>query len=375
MMSDASLQRTPLFETHRAAGARLVPFAGWEMPVQYAGVIAEARAVRETAGVFDVSHMGRVRVRGADALAFLQFVTVNDVSRLPGAGGAAQYSLLCNEAGGVVDDIIVYRLGVAEFLLVVNASNRTKALSWLRGHASRFPDLVLEDESERTGLLAAQGPEAVAKVSAHSDQDLTVLPRFGLTETVIAGVPVLAARTGYTGEDGVELFCRAEDLTRLWTLLLAEGVTPCGLGARDALRLEAALPLYGHEMDETISPYEARLGWVIRLEKPDFLGKMALQAMRVAKNRRVLVGLAMEGRAIPRDGYAVLHAETGEPVGVVTSGTFSPTLNRGIALARLQSGNPTAPGTIYSVLVRETRHRAHIADTLPFYRSASLAAL
>lgn len=366
-MSDANstLLRTPLYEAHQQSGAKLVPFAGWDMPVQYkSGVIAEVNAVRQNAGLFDVSHMGRVRVHGADALAFLQYVTVNDVSKL--ANGKAQYSLLCTDAAGVIDDIIVYRLGANEFIVVVNASNRVKALAWFETHRGRFTHLAIEDETFLTGLIAVQGPSAVALADSLSDADLTVLPRFGVTETTLADCPVMVARTGYTGEDGVELFCRNEDLTILWGALTERGAVPCGLGSRDTLRVEACLPLYGHEMDERTHPYEARLAWVVKTEKPDeFVGKATLTTLKAAPREKVLIGIAMDGRAVPREGYPVLD-ESGEPVGHVTSGTFSPTLGKGIALARVQA-NASQVGAPVQVVIRDARHAAKVT-ALPFYK-------
>jgi aminomethyltransferase len=360
--------RTPLYEAHKKAGARLVPFAGWEMPVQYAGVLPECRAVREGVGLFDVSHMGRIRVHGEAAVPFLQYLTVNDVSQLSPEGGQAQYSLFCRDAGGIIDDIIVYRLGRNEFIVVVNASNREKDLAWMRHHAVGQGELVLEDETGQTALIAVQGPRAIALVDALSDREVASLPRFGLDETVVAGVQTLAARTGYTGEDGVELFCRAEEARALWQNLVDKGGAPCGLGARDTLRLEAALPLYGHEMDEHTHPYEARLGWVVRTQKHgDFVGKNALSQLKDAAKRKRLVGLEMEGRAIPRDGYPVHAPEGGGPVGVVTSGTFSPMRGKGIALARVDAAH-AATGTRVEVLIRDARHGARVVP-LPFYKN------
>lgn len=356
--------RTPLYEAHVQARARLVPFAGWEMPVQYQGVLEECRAVRQGTGLFDVSHMGRVRVRGKDAFAFLQYLTVNDVAKLATQGGQAQYSLFCRDAGGIIDDIIVYRLGASEFIVVVNASNRDKDLSWMRHHATGR-DLLLDDETLQTALIAVQGPHALALVDALSDRDLTRLGRFGLDETVVNGVPTLCARTGYTGEDGVEIFCRAEDAPALWQAFVQGGGTPCGLGARDTLRLEAALPLYGHEMDEHASPYEARLGWVVKIDKGDFVGKNALGQLKGVGPRRPLVGLTMETRAIPRQGYGVF-ATNGDAIGVVTSGTFAPTTGKGIAFARVDRAH-AAPGATVEVMIRDTRHAARVVP-LPFYK-------
>jgi aminomethyltransferase len=335
------------------------------MPVQYTGVLSEVQAVRQKVGLFDVSHMGRVRVHGRGAFDFLQRLVVSDVSALSPEGGAAQYSLLCLESGGILDDIIVYRLGRDEFLIVVNASNREKDLAWMRRHAGDC-DVVIEDETDITALLAVQGPGAVALVDQLSDRDITMIPRFGVDETVVVNIQAVAARTGYTGEDGVELFCRASDAHRLWTALVDLGAVPCGLGARDTLRLEAALPLYGHEMDEHIIPFEARLSWVVKLEKEaDFLGKQVLADLKTTPKRKVLVGLAMDDRGIPREGYLVMAGD--EVVGHITSGTFSPTLGKGIGLARVKAAHG-ARGNRLDIVIRETRHPAQVVG-LPFYKN------
>ena len=363
----APLLRTPIHAQHSAAGGRMVPFAGWHMPVQYVGVLPEVKAVRESVGLFDVSHMGRLRVHGAGALDFLQYVAVSDVAKLPSAGGAAQYSLLCREAGGIIDDIIIYRIGPHEFVVVVNASNKDKDVSWLRHHATGF-DMVLEDETDRTALIAVQGPGAVALVDSLADKDLAVLPRFGVDESAVAGFPAMIARTGYTGEDGFELFTTAECAAPLWDALVVAGGIPCGLGARDTLRLEAALPLYGHEMDEHVTPYEARLSWVVKCEKDaDFLGKSVLTDLKTARKRKTVVGLEMEGRAIPRDGYSILSATDGASIGHVTSGTFSPMRGKGIAMASLQARYATVGETV-DVVIREAKHSARIVK-LPFYKN------
>ncbi|GAB4454787.1 MAG: glycine cleavage system aminomethyltransferase GcvT [Armatimonadaceae bacterium] len=359
-------ERTPLFLAHHDAGAKMVPFAGWEMPVQYEGVVAEVKAVRESVGLFDVSHMGRVRVHGKDAFAFLQRLVVSDLSRLPEEGGKAQYSLLCLESGGIIDDIIVYRLGPAEFIVVVNAGNRTKALSWMERHRGDY-ELAIEDETYLTSLIAVQGPGAMDLLDSLSDRDLTVLPRFGLDESAIAGVYTMAARTGYTGEEGAELFCPASQAVKLWDALVAAGGVPCGLGARDTLRLEAALPLYGHEMNEHITPYEARLGWVVKTgKKADFFGKRVLTELKETTPRKTLVGIAMTERGIPREGYPVQAKDSGESIGHITSGTFSPTLNKGIAMARIDS-DAAGEGTEVDVLVRSSVYPARIVP-LPFYK-------
>jgi aminomethyltransferase len=364
-MTTTPLLRTPLYETHVAAKARMVPFGGWDMPVQYAGVLNEVKAVREGVGVFDVSHMGRVRIHGKGALGLLQRLAVSDVAALPEDGGAAQYSLFCLESGGIIDDVIIYRLGREEFLVVVNASNREKDLSWIRRHAVDN-GVAIEDETEITALIAVQGPGAISLVDQISDRDITMIPRFGVDETVIVNVQAIAARTGYTGEDGVELFCRTSDADRLWAALVEMGGVPCGLGARDTLRLEAALPLYGHEMDEHVTPFEARLSWVVKTDKKDdFLGKRALADLKSRPRRKVLVGLEMEGRGIPREGYPLMAGE--DLVGHVTSGTFSPTRGKGIALARVDASHG-GKGTCLDVVIREARHSARVVG-LPFYKN------
>ncbi|MBC8142955.1 MAG: glycine cleavage system aminomethyltransferase GcvT [Armatimonadetes bacterium] len=364
MQEADALLRTPLYAAHVAARSKIVPFAGWEMPVQYAGVIAEVNAVRTGVGVFDVSHMGRVRVHGHDAEAFLNHLTANDVAKL--TPGKAHYSLICTDAGGVVDDIIVYRLGASEFIVVVNASNRVKALAWFGTHRAGFPSLFIEDETFHTGLIAVQGAGAVAMCDALSDADLNGLPRFGITETVVAECPVMVARTGYTGEDGLELFCRDSDAETLWNTLVVRGAVCCGLGARDTLRVEAALPLYGHEMDERTNPFAARLAWVVKTEKPAaFVGQPILQTLKASPRDFVLVGVEMETRAVPRDGY-VIFDDSGNIVGTVTSGTFSPTLGVGIALARVRAACGDV-GTSVSVVIRDAKHAARIVP-LPFYK-------
>lgn len=320
----------------------MVPFAGWEMPVQYAGVIAEHLAVRERAGVFDVSHMGEFRLRGPGALAFLQSVTTNDASKLK--PGRAQYSLLPNEGGGVVDDIYVYRLGEEEFMVVVNASNVEKDLAHLRGHLPS-EGVELRDESSNFALLAVQGPQAATLLQEHTKTDLSAKRKNSVFESDLFGRPVMMARTGYTGEDGFEVFTSVADAPLTWEDLLRVGVTPAGLGARDTLRLEAGYPLYGHELSDDRSPLETPFTWVVKTEK-DFVGKEAMLSRPV---RDRLVGLRVTGRGIPRDGYRVLR--DGQPAGVVTSGTMSPSLKEGIALAYLPL-DAADPGTTVQLEIR-----------------------
>ncbi len=358
-MSEA-LRRTPLYDAHVAAGARIVPFAGWEMPVQYAGVVAEVKATRESVGIFDVSHMGRAYVVGEDAEKFFETLTPNDVSKLGDFQG--QYSLLCNPNGGIIDDIIVYRVRQTEFLVIFNAGNREKDLAWLRKNLTGF-DATLADRSDETCLIAVQGPKAIALLG----ESVAALPRFGLGSTTFGGVPVTAARTGYTGEDGAELICNLAEAPKLWQALVAAGAVPCGLGARDALRIEAGLSLYGHEMDESVNPYAARLGWVVKLDKAaDFIGKAALSALKTSEQNR-LVGVTLEGRGIPRENYPIFAAAGTESVGVVTSGTFSPTLQKGVAMARVPA-TLAKVGTPLQVEIRGQRHDAHVAP-LPFYKN------
>ena len=351
------LLRTPLAELHRSIGARMVPFAGWEMPVQYAGVIAEVNAVRTGVGIFDVSHMGRMIVRGTDTLAYLQSLVPSDLSRLKDDAGC--YTFLPNASGGVVDDIIVYRRTETEFWVVFNAGCLDKDRAWFQGHTAGF-DVVIDDITEQTGLLAVQGPAAMALLGDFVDSHA----RFGIGETEFAGIPITAARTGYTGEDGFEAFVAVDQLEQLWTAFTDAGVVPCGLGARDALRLEAAYPLYGHEMDDDVNPFSARLGWVIHKKKAaDYVGRSAVETGRGNAEIPALVGLIMDGRHIARDGYPV-QDEAGNTLGHVTSGTFSPILQKGVALARLSRSHAEIGTTVY-VVIRDKAMPALVSDT-PF---------
>jgi len=347
--SVSEIRRTPLYDRHLAAGARLIPFAGWEMPVQYAGILQEHHAVRNNAGLFDLGHMGQVTVAGPDALAFLQTVTTNDVSVL--GPGQAQYSLLPNEQGGVIDDIIVYRQHDGDgFFVVVNASTREKDVAWLQAQrASRLDlDVTLADVSDQTGMIAIQGPKANDIVQSITDVDLAPVTAFSWTSAIVAGIPLMIARTGYTGEDGFEFFPKIADVGPLWDALVdtgrSAGVSPIGLGARDTLRLEARMPLYGNEMDDTISPLEAGLGWAVKLDKGDFIGRDAINTMKVHGAPRRTVGFKMTARSgAPRSHYPV-HVD-GKNVGWVTSGALSPTLGENIGLALIERdcagiGNP-----------------------------------
>jgi len=356
------LRRTPLHQTHAAAGARLVPFSGWEMPLQYTSIKEEQLAVRRTAGVFDVSHMGRYEVAGAGAERSLQRLLTNDVASLP--LGHAVYSLLCREDGGIVDDVIAYKRRQDLFSVVVNAGNREKDWRWMESHLDA--GCKLRDRSEELALLAFQGPRAAELLAT---LPLTELPHFGFAEDVeVLGVScALVARTGYTGEDGFELMVPADSAAELWQRLLAAdpGVRPCGLGARDVCRLEAGLRLYGNDMDDSVNPYEAGLGWTVKLDKDDFIGRAALADIKAAGPQRTTVGVRGQGRAIPRHGSPV-RSGTAE-IGEVTSGTWSFLLEQGIGMARVAAGSVQAG----DVVELELRGQAAAADVvkLPFYRA------
>jgi aminomethyltransferase len=361
------LRETPLAAVHRAAGAKLVPFAGFRMPVHYGSILAEHKAVRERAGLFDVSHMGRFLVTGAGAGAFLDRTTVNDVRGLP--DGKAQYSCLCRPDGGILDDVVVGRLG-DEFHVVVNASNREKDRDWLRRHLPS--DAALHDRSDETALVALQGPAAEAVLAPLASVDVTKLAFYELTEGAVEGLPAVISRTGYTGEDGFELTVSRDDAVRLWEALTAagqvRGLVPAGLGARDTLRLEMKYPLYGNDIDEETNPIEAGLGWIVKLDKPEFIGRDALRRVREEGPRRKLVGFRMDGKAVPRAGYAV-YAAAG-PAGPVRSGTMSPTLGAGIGTCYVPAA-AAAPGTRLEVEIRGRREPAEVVRT-PFYRGGSI---
>jgi aminomethyltransferase len=326
------MKQTPLDALHRSRGARMVEFAGYEMPVQYTSVMAESAAVREGAGLFDVSHMARLRMRGAGTLEFLQEATTNDAAALePGRG---QYSLLPNEKGGLVDDIVLYRLGEEEWLMIVNASNHAKDWAHLTLVNRGRSEIV--DETAETAMIALQGPRAMAIAQSLSPQadELAALPLFGLCEAEIAGVKCLAARSGYTGEDGFELMPAAADAEALWTALEAAGAANCGLGSRDVLRVEAGLPLYGHELSDDISPIEAGLGWVVK-DGQKFLGHERIHTEKAGGAPRRIVGLELEAKRLMQPGQAVML--DGQKVGEVTSGVVSAALSKGIGFALVDS--------------------------------------
>jgi aminomethyltransferase len=348
-MADAeTLQRTPLHDRHVEAGARLVPFAGWEMPVQYAGIRAEHAAVRERAGVFDVSHMGQVETSGPGAVALLQRLLSNDVERI--AAGGAQYSVLCREDGGVLDDLFTYRLGEDRYLTVTNAGNHARDHAWFARHA-RGADVAVRDRIADFAMLAVQGPQALALVAGLADGELP--KRFTVQPMTVAGVPdVLVCGTGYTGEDGVELMIAPDGAGAVWDAVVRGGAEPVGLGARDTLRLEACFHLYGNDLSEDRNPIEAGLGWCCK-EETGFIGAEPIRAAREHGTAEKLVPFAITGQGIARQGNPVVGG------GVVTSGTLSPTLGYGIGLAYLPAER-TTPGTPFEIDVRGKTRTAEV---------------
>lgn len=326
-----SHKRTAFFDIHTALGAKIVEFAGFEMPVQYAGIMDEHRHVREGVGIFDVSHMGEVEVRGKDALAFIQQMTVNDASKL--TEGRVQYSAMCYEDGGIVDDLLVYHLG-DHFMLVVNASNAAKDIAWLQKHTSG--DVRVEDRSEAISLLAVQGPKSLATLQKLTNADLSALAYYHFIRHTLAGVEMIISRTGYTGELGFELYFPSDPHLgkQIWQAIMGAGkefqIAPVGLGARDTLRLEMGYCLYGHDIDRTTNPLEAGLGWITKLDKPGFIGKQALAQKKSAGLTRKLVGFTLAEKAFPRQGYEI--RANGCTAGTVTSGTYSPSLEKGIGM-------------------------------------------
>ncbi len=355
----AELRRTPLYDEHRALGARLVDFAGWEMPVQYEGIKAEHNAVRNHAGLFDVSHMGEAVFRGPGAEEAVQRLVTRDVSQLE--EGQAGYSAVCYESGGTVDDVIVYRRP-DDFLVVVNASNREKDLEHFRSNTQDL-DVEVADESDDWALLALQGPEAADLLQNLTGANLPDLRPFRFVEGEVAGAKTLVSRTGYTGEDGFELYVSPDDAPRVWRELLEAGATPAGLGARDTLRLEAGMCLYGNELDPETTPLEAGIGFAVHLDKErEFIGQEALRREKEEGLRKKLVGFEVEGRGIARHDYPV-RVEEGEIVGHVTSGTLSPTLGKAIGLALVSPGIEDR----FEVVIRERPVDAHTVQ-LPFYK-------
>lgn len=361
-MESATLLRTPLHAAHQRAGGRLVPFAGYEMPVSYKSVIAECKAVRERAGMFDVSHMARLTLEGPETTPYLEWITTNDVSKLD--DGVGQYSLLPNEQGGVVDDVIVYRIDSDRYSMVVNASNHEKDVAWLKSHLR--DGVAISDQTDQTAMIAVQGPDASALLAEHSDAEeaMRAAPAFGIVRCHIEDVDLVAARSGYTGEDGFELVCRADDADALWQSLLDLGVEPCGLASRDTLRVEAGLPLYGHELADDINPIEAGLGWVVGKEK-SFIGSEPINAARQAGTTRKLLGVQLDSKRLLAPGMKVFAG--GSEIGEVTSGVYSVILETSIGFAFVRAD--VVIGTSCEVDVRGKMESATIVGKRFFKRS------
>jgi aminomethyltransferase len=363
------LKKTPLYEAHLALGGKIVPFAGFHMPVQYpSGITAEHQAVRAKAGLFDVCHMGEFILRGPQALDLIQKITVNDASKV--AVGQVQYSAMCLDHGGIIDDLLVYLAG-DHWMLVVNASNKDKDLAWVREHAGAF-DVEVVDASDDTALLAIQGPVAAHIVQSLTDTPLDDMGYYRFSPGSVAGVEGIISRTGYTGEDGFELYVPAEAGMRLWGALMEagaeRGLIPTGLGCRDSLRLEMGYSLYGNDLDEDHTPLESGLGWITKLDKGDFIGRQALMAQKEAGVTRRLVGMKLTDRGFPRHGYPV--AVNGKDVGEVTSGVVSPSLGVGVAMGYVPPELAT-PGTEVGIRIRDKIVPA-VVHKPPFYTEGSI---
>jgi aminomethyltransferase len=356
------MKKTPFFRFHQELGAKMVPFAGYEMPIQYTGIIEEHKRVRAGVGVFDVSHMGEFMVSGKGATAFLQRLTLNDVTKL--FPGRIQYSAMCYENGGIIDDLLVYNLAQDKFMVVVNASNMEKDFAWMKDHLT--PDVTLTDESDQTALLAVQGPKAEATLQKLTSAVLSQIQYYHFVQGTLAGVPMIISRTGYTGEAGFELYCAPANAEKVWTAVFDAGrefgIGPVGLGARDTLRLEMGFCLYGNDIDQTTNPLEAGLGWITRMSKPEFIGKAALEAVKKNGLQRKLVGMVLPEKTVARHGYSI--RANGATIGVVTSGTFSPSLEKGIAMGYVAQ-EFAKPGTTIAVDVRGTDKAATVVS-IPF---------
>src|SRR5216683_4893899 len=360
-----SLKRTPLYEQHVALGARLVEFGGWEMPVQYSGILDEHRAVRTHSGLFDVSHMGEFKVEGPDALVFLQHLVPNDVSRL--AINQALYTQLCLPDGGTIDDLIIYHLADNHYMLVVNAANIDKDFAWVEQQANNSI-VQVTNQSDTTALLALQGPEAQTILQPLTEVDLGSISYYHCEPGVVDGVNCIISRTGYTGEDGFELYCAPVDVVTLWNDLLAagkeRGLLPAGLGARDTLRIEAGYCLYGHELDEQTNPLEAGLGWTVKLNKGEFIGRDALLKVKEEGPKRKLIGIEMIERGISRAGYTIY--ENDQQIGSLTSGAPGPALNKNIGIGYVEASHAVVGNTV-QIDIRGKRTAAQIV-ALPFYK-------
>jgi aminomethyltransferase len=361
------LKKTHIYSYHEKHG-NIVDFIGFAMPIRYNHIQAEHKAVRNSCGVFDTSHMGRTYAEGPDSEKFLNYMVTNNVTRLEPRNGL--YTVMCLPSGGIVDDLIVYKLSENKFLIVYNASNREKDFAWLKKNTKGFK-VKLTDVSNKIGMIACQGPNAQETLQKITDKDLTTIKRFEIDNLVISGHEMMAARTGYTGEDGFEIFItdspveNPEKAVKVWNELISNGAVPCGLGSRDSLRLEAGLWLYGNEIDESINPLEAGLRWTVKLKKPGyFVGQKAIRKMKAEGVKKVLVGIMMEERGIPRHGYEILDGD--ESIGLVTSGTMSPILNVGIALGYVPP-EYKKKGTKLNIKIRSRIVKGKVVKHRPFY--------
>ncbi|MEK6590750.1 MAG: glycine cleavage system aminomethyltransferase GcvT [Nitrospinota bacterium] len=370
------LKRTPLYEVHKGLGARIIDFHGWEMPLQYSGIMDEHRAVRSSVGIFDISHMGEIELSGGDALKMLQIITVNDVSRLK--DNECQYSMMCYPDGGIVDDLLVYRLSGERFMLCVNASNTEKDYEWVLKNLisgkskSLFRDVEVKNISNTISQISIQGKNAEKVLQKTSQIDLSLIKFYWFKTCSIHGVDAIVSRTGYTGEDGFELYMKNEGAIKIWDELLKAGkeydIKPVGLGARDTLRMEMKYPLYGNDIGEKTTPLEAGLGWVVKFNKGDFIGKDKLQSQRERGMERKLIGFEMTGKGIPRQHYLIFKGS--EEIGEVTSGTMSPTLNKAIGIGYVKTGLSGIHEEI-EIDIRGNHQKAKIVST-PFYPAHNL---
>ncbi|HLX41432.1 MAG TPA: glycine cleavage system aminomethyltransferase GcvT [Ktedonobacteraceae bacterium] len=362
----AALKRTPLYAAHKALGARLVEFSGWEMPVQYSSIIDEHNAVRTHAGLFDVSHMGEFKASGSDALAFLQYLVPNDVAKL--AIGQALYTQLCKPDAGVIDDLLIYHLSEHDYMLVVNAGNIETDYAWVEQQSKNFPDVQLANQSDATALLALQGPLAQSILQPLTEVELASIRYYHFEAGLVDGVNCIISRTGYTGEDGFELYFAPVDAPKLWNELLAvgkpQGLLPVGLGARDTLRLEAGYCLYGHELNEQTNPLEAGLGWTVKLNKGNFIGRDALVQIKEQGVERKLIGVEMIERGVCRSEYVIYDNE--HPIGSLTSGAPSPTLHKNIGMGYAVAAHARI-GEEVAIDIRGKKVAARIV-AVPFYK-------
>ena len=358
------MKHTPLYEAHIKLGAKIVPFAGWEMPVYYSGIVAEHKSVRGSSGIFDIGHMGAIKISGANALSFLQRILTNDISKLD--AGSSHYSLLLNESGGVIDDVFVYRL-IDHYMIVLNASNADKDIEWMKKNNDK--GAVIEDLKDNMTLLALQGPKSQEILQKICDNDLKVLGHHQIFSSRISHISSLVSRTGYTGEDGFELFFDRSKALLIWEKLIKLGAIPCGLGARDTLRLEAGMPLYGHEYNEGIMPLETGFMFAVKLDKGDFVGRDSLLLHKEEGISKKLIGIKLKETGIPRQGYKIF--KDGKVIGYITSGTLSPTLNIpiGMGFVRIEFSEI---GTTLDVEIRGKYIKAEVVK-LPFYQPAGKA--